>query len=345
MKNMAEIPDNVEIRTREMHTAGEPLRVVESGFPSPRGDTILDKIRYTREHLDPYRKLLMYEPRGHYDMYGALLVPADNKDADIATIFMHNEGYSTMCGHAVVALGRYAVDTGLVRNPSSLETRVAIQCPCGLVEAFVEYKDGKTGNVRFNSVPAFVFATDVTVDVPGYGHVTVDIVYGGSFYAFVADSQYNFRLEEASIQDVRNAAGATTDALRKQLKLSHPESDDLAFLFGTIVTDGQDGQDGCSDTPSSNVCVFAERQIDRSPCGSGGTARIARQYHKEYIKLGQAKQFMGPSKAKFTAKAIKEVTYGGYKAVVVEVSGKGYYCGSSEFSVEEDDVIGRGFLL
>ncbi|XP_033734642.1 trans-L-3-hydroxyproline dehydratase-like [Pecten maximus] len=207
---MSEVPEDVEIRTKEMHTGGEPLRVIESGFPSLGGDTILDKIRFIRENFDAYRKFLMYEPRGHYDMYGALVVPADNKKADIATIFMHNEGYSTMCGHAVIALGRYAVDSGLVRNPSSPETRVAIQCPCGLVEAFVEYENGKTGNVRFNSVPAFVFATDVSVDIPEYGNVTVDIVYGGAFYAFVADAQYNFRLGEVPIQEVRNAAGATT---------------------------------------------------------------------------------------------------------------------------------------
>ncbi|XP_033734645.1 trans-L-3-hydroxyproline dehydratase-like [Pecten maximus] len=155
-------PNNVLIKTKEMHTGGEPLRIVEAGFPAPKGDTILDKIRYTREHLDPYRKLLMSEPRGHRDMFGALLVEPDDKDADLATMFIHNAGYSTMCGHAVIALGRYAVDSGLVRNPSSPETRVAIQCPCGLVEAFVEYKGGKTGNVRFNSVPAFVFATSKT---------------------------------------------------------------------------------------------------------------------------------------------------------------------------------------
>ncbi|XP_060068933.1 trans-L-3-hydroxyproline dehydratase-like [Ylistrum balloti] len=328
-----------------MHTGGEPLRVIESGFPSPQGDTIRDKIRNIREHLDCYRKLLMYEPRGHYDMYGALLVKADTNDADIASIFMHNEGYSTMCGHAVIALGRYAVDSGLVKNPCSPETRVIIQCPCGLVETFVEYEDGETGNVRFNSVPAFVFATDVGVEVPGYGHLTVDIVYGGAFYAFVADSQYNFKLGEVSIEEIRKAGGATTDALKKKVKITHPENDDLAFLYGTIVTDGQDGQDGNSDTPSSNVCVFAERQIDRSPCGSGVTARIARQYHKGFVKLGQAKQFQGPSKAKFSAKAIQEVMYGEYKAVVVEVSGKGHYCGSSRFSLEKDDVIGRGFLL
>ncbi|XP_060070193.1 trans-L-3-hydroxyproline dehydratase-like [Ylistrum balloti] len=336
------IPNNVVIKTREMHTSGEPLRVIESGFPSPRGDTLLEKIRYTREHLDPYRKLLMSEPRGHLDMFGAVLVEPDNKEADMAIMFIHNAGYSTMCGHAIISLGRYAVDSGLVRNLSSPETRVAIQCPCGLVETFVEYKNGKTGYVRFNSVPAFVFATDVSVDVPGYGHVVVDIVYGGAFFALVPDCQYSFRLEGVAPDVIRRAAAATTDALKAQLKLTHPDSDDLAFLYGTIITDGQDGQ---ADIPSTHVCVFAEKQFDRSPCGSGTTARVALLHHKGYVKLGQSRSFRSHIKSEFKAKAVQEVTCGGHKAVIVEVSGNGYYCGSSEFSLEEDDVIGRGFLL
>ncbi|XP_060072069.1 trans-L-3-hydroxyproline dehydratase-like [Ylistrum balloti] len=340
---MAErIPNNVVIKTREMHTNGAPLRVIESGFPSPRGDTLLEKLRYTREHLDDYRKLLMREPRGHLDMFGAVLVEPDDKDADIAAMFIHNAGYSTMCGHAIISLGRYAVDSGLIRNLSSPETRVTIQCPCGLVETFVEYKNGKTGYVRFNSVPAFVFATDMTVDIPEYGRVLVDIVYGGAFYAIVPDSQYSFRLEDVAPDVIRRAAAATTDALKAQLKLSHPDNDDLAFLYGTIVTDGQDGQ---ADIPSTHVCVYGDKLFDRSPCGSGTTARMALLHQKGYVKLGQSRTFRGHIKSEFLAKAIQEVTYGGRKAVVVEVSGNGYYCGSSEFSLEEDDVIGRGFLL
>ncbi|XP_060072006.1 trans-L-3-hydroxyproline dehydratase-like [Ylistrum balloti] len=340
---MAEpVPNNIVIMTREMHTGGEPLRVIESGFPSPRGDTLLEKMRYAREHLDNYRKLLMREPRGHLDMFGALLVEPDNKDADIAAMFMHNAGYSTMCGHAIISLGRYAVDSGLIQKLSSPETRVAIQCPCGLVETFVEYSDGKTGNVRFNSVPAFVFATDIRVEVPEYGHVVADIAYGGSFFAFVSDNQYNFRLSETAPEVVRSAAAATSEALKKELKLFHPNSDDLAFLFGTIITDGQDDR---TDIPSSHICVFAEKQFDRSPCGSGTTARMALLHHKGHVKLGQSRTFRSHTKSEFQAKVVQEVTCGEHKAVVVEVSGKGYYCGSSEFSLETDDVIGRGFLL
>ncbi|XP_077864863.1 trans-L-3-hydroxyproline dehydratase-like [Saccoglossus kowalevskii] len=153
----------MNINTVEMHTGGEPLRIVTDGFPKPDGKTILQKRRFVKEKLDNFRKLLMHEPRGHYDMYGALLVEPDIEDADIAVLFMDNRSYSTMCGHAVIALGRYATDYGYVR-PTEPETKVNIECPCGLVKALVEYKNGKSGSVRFQSVPAFVFATDVHVD-------------------------------------------------------------------------------------------------------------------------------------------------------------------------------------
>ena len=149
---------DIRITTTEMHTGGEPLRIVENGFPEIKGGTILEKRRFIRENLDDIRKLIIFEPRGHFDMYAVILVKPDIVGVDIGTIFVHNEGYSTMCGHAVIALGRYAIDHGIVKNPVSPETKVVFQCPCGPVEAFVEYTNGKTGNVRFLSVPAFVFA-------------------------------------------------------------------------------------------------------------------------------------------------------------------------------------------
>lgn len=150
---------SVRIETIEMHTGGEPLRVVTSGLPELEGKSILEKRRYLKENYDEIRKLLIFEPRGHYDMYGVYLVKPDIAGSDIGCIFVHNEGYSTMCGHAVIALGRYVVDYGIINKPVSPETRVVMQCPCGPVEAFVEYENGKTGSVRFNSVPAYVFIT------------------------------------------------------------------------------------------------------------------------------------------------------------------------------------------
>ncbi|XP_062591045.1 trans-L-3-hydroxyproline dehydratase-like, partial [Saccostrea cucullata] len=147
----------VSISTTEMHTGGEPLRIIEKGYPEIKGRTLLDKINYLKSDLDEYRKLLMWEPRGHYDMYGALLVPSDIETCDFASIFIHNEGYSTMCGHAVIAIGRYAIEKGLVKNVTVPETQINIQCPCGPVAAYVTYDGQNTSAVRFQSVPCFVF--------------------------------------------------------------------------------------------------------------------------------------------------------------------------------------------
>ena len=183
---------SLSIETVEMHTGGEPVRLVVAGYPAIPGADILAKRRHAREHLDHFRRLLMFEPRGHSDMYGALLVEPDLPAADLAVLFIHNEGYSTMCGHAVIALGRWAVDSGRV-NRSAHESRVAIQCPCGLVEANV----AGDGSVKFTSVPAFAFALDAAIDVPGLGPLNVDIGYGGAFYAFVPANRARWHLLSA----------------------------------------------------------------------------------------------------------------------------------------------------
>lgn len=162
----------------DMHTGGEPLRIVWSGYPEIKGDNLLAKRRYAREKLDHLRKVLMLEPRGHFDMYGALIVESEMSEADLGVLFMHNEGYSTMCGHAVIALGRFAVDYGLVKVPVSPETQVNIHCPCGLVKAFVQFSDGKTGAVRFHSIPAFAFGTGNAV----FLNIQCNIQYNYYYY-------------------------------------------------------------------------------------------------------------------------------------------------------------------
>ncbi|XP_019740545.1 trans-L-3-hydroxyproline dehydratase [Hippocampus comes] len=327
----------------DMHTGGEPLRIIVSGYPEVKGHTLLSKRRYARQHLDHLRRALMLEPRGHYDMYGALVVASELPDAHLGVLFMHNEGYSTMCGHAVIALGRFAVDYGLVKEPRSPETPVNIHCPCGLVRAFVEYADGKTGAVRFLSVPAFVFATDVTVAVEGFGNVTVDISYGGAFYAIVDARRFGLDVSESRTRDLVDAATAVTKAVKLQVKLRHPLSDDLAFLYGTILTDGKEE---FSSDATANVCVFAEAQVDRSPTGSGVTARVALQYRRGQIQLKQSRTFRsGATGSQFTGKAVEETTCGDFKAVVVEVAGAAFYTGASCFVQETEDRLKDGFVL
>uniref|UniRef100_A0A3B3HBC6 trans-L-3-hydroxyproline dehydratase n=1 Tax=Oryzias latipes TaxID=8090 RepID=A0A3B3HBC6_ORYLA len=292
-----------EFSVVDMHTGGEPLRIIVSGYPEVKGDTILSKRRYAREHLDHLRRALMFEPRGHADMYGALIVDSETPKADLAVLFMHNEGYSTMCGHAVIALGRFAVDYKLVKEPQTPETQVNILCPCGLVQAFVEYSDGKTGRVRFLSVPAFVFAEDVPVEVEGFGELTVDISYGGAFYAFIDAQRFGLDVTKSRTRDLVDAATAVTKAVKSQVKLYHPCSEDLAFLYGTILTDGKEEY---SPEPTANMCVFAEAQVDRSPTGSGVTARVALQYHKGLIQMNQTRTFQsGATGSQFTGKAVQ----------------------------------------
>jgi proline racemase len=328
-----------------MHTGGEPVRIVVAGYPPIPGATLLAKRRQARERLDHLRRLLMFEPRGHFDMYGVIPVAPDppragEPAADFAVLFMHNEGYSTMCGHAVIALGRWAVDSGRVPLQAP-ETPVAIQCPCGLVRARVSIENGKAGAVAFESVPAFAFARDAAVEVPGAGRVTLDIGYGGAFYAVLPAARFNLDVRTSPTRALVDAAAAVTEAARAQVPLAHPDDPDLAFLYGTILTDGGNG----ADRPSRNICIFAGRQIDRSPTGSGVTARIALQHARGLIALGQERRFESVTGALFTGKALRETKAGNFAAVTVEVGGRAHYTGTSRFTLEENDEIGRGFLL
>jgi proline racemase len=329
------------IETIDMHTGGEPVRIVVDGYPEIPGDTILAKRRHARDHLDHLRRLLMYEPRGHADMYGVIPVEPDHPDADLAVLFIHNEGYSTMCGHAAIAIGRWAVDTGIV-PASEPETPIALQVPAGLLQLTVEVDGGEAGNVRFESVPAFVAIPALDVDVPEHGPVTVDIAFGGAFYAFADVADYGLDLRSSSLRDLVDAAWATTGAVAGTgVTLAHPDHPDLGFLYGTVLTDGADAW---SPEPTINLCVFADRQVDRSPTGSGVTARIAIQRSRGLIDLGAVREFESIVGSRFTGRALRDTRVGDHDAVVVEVGGRAHYVGESRFTVEDDDPL-PSFLL
>lgn len=325
----------------DMHTGGEPVRIITSGYPAIPAGTILEKRAYVRDHLDHLRKMLMFEPRGHYDMYGVLPVEPNLPGADMAVLFMHNEGYSTMCGHAVIALGRYAVDQGIVEKREPF-TVVNIEAPCGLVVATVEVTDGKAGAVSFESVPAFLFARDREIELPGIGNVGYDIAYGGAFYALADCRQFGLEFGRNRVRDFVDAATALTERLKRDVALSHPVHTDLGFLYGTILTDGKDG---FSHEPTRNVCVFADAEVDRSPTGSGVTARLAAMHARGEIGIGQSRQFESITGSRFAGEVVRATSEGGHAAIVARVSGRAFYSGKAEFSVEAGDELGRGFLL
>ena len=330
------------IETVEMHTGGEPVRIVTAGYPKIEGGTLLEKRRFARENLDRFRALIMFEPRGHYDMYGVLQVAPDHPEADMAVLFIHNEGYSTMCGHATIALGRYAFDQGLIKAEGDV-ARLNLQCPCGLVRVTVSLEDGKPGPVSFVSVPAYAFALDREVDVPGHGKVTLDIGYGGAYYAFLSAERFGLDVRKSPTRDLVEAADRVTKAVQAQVKLDHPDSPDLAFLYGTILTDGRAGvtQDGAS----ANICVFAEREVDRSPTGSGVTARIALAVARDPDLLSADFTFESITGSRFTGRVAEQTKTGRFDAIRAEVAGRAYYSGSAIFTVEADDPLAGGFLL
>ena len=329
-----------EIRTCEMHTGGEPVRIVTSGYPPIPGDTILAKRRHARERLDHLRRFLMHEPRGHNDMYGVIPVEPDDPEADLAVLFCHNEGYSTMCGHATIAVARWAVDRGLVAVEEP-RTTVRIQCPCGLVTAHVLCRDGRAGMVHFESVGAFAPLLDASVEVGGVGKVMVDIGYGGAFYAFVPAARFGLDMRKSPARALVDAAWAVTCAAKSQLELNHPGHPDLAFLYGTILTDGTHGE----GRPSANVCVFADRQVDRSPTGSGVTARMAIQRARGLAGVGDERRFSSVTGAVFTGCIVEETVVGEHPAVTVLVGGEAHYTGEACFRGEEGDPLRGGFTV
>lgn len=329
------------LKVVDMHTGGEPLRIVTSGYPDLPKGTILQKRAYVRDKLDHLRRILIFEPRGHYDMYGALLVEPDLPGADLAVLFMHNEGYSTMCGHAIFALGRYAIDASLVKASEPVTT-VNIECPCGMVVADVEVEDGKPGAVTFESVPAFLFKGNCVLDVPGYGMIRSDIGYGGAYYALADAGQFGLRFGRDRVRDFADAASALTGAVNRSVAISHPDHEDLGFLYGSILTDGHDGSAG---TPSRNICVFADAQVDRSPTGSGVTARLAVMHARGEVAIGEERLFESITGSRFSGSVCRLARARSLDAVTVRVSGRAHYSGTAEFMVERDDPLGGGFLV
>ena len=325
----------VELSYIDMHTAGEPVRIVTGGYPDLQGDTILDKRRQARERYDALRRAMMFEPRGHGGMYGVIPVKPSVPGAVLGVLFTHHEGYSTMCGHATIALGRYIVDQGLVEKTEPV-TRFTMEAPCGPLAMECTIENDKGTRVTFESVPAFAEGRDEAYDVPVYGRIVTDIAYGGAYYAILPASRLGLDLYATPVAKLVDAAAALTDTIRAHRKITHPDADDLGFLYGTIITD-----EAAPDQPSSNLCIFAERQIDRSPTGSGVTARMALDHAKGLIKPGVERRFFGIAGVPFDGC----ITRSEGKTVRVAVSGQGYYAGQGTFMVEPDDALGYGFEL
>jgi proline racemase len=329
-----------KITTLDAHTAGEPFRIIIDGLPEIKGDTILARRRLMTDRLDHLRTALMWEPRGHADMYGCIITPPVTPQADFGVLFLHNEGYSSMCGHGIIGVTTVAIETGLIPMQAPMTT-VRIDAPAGLVTAHARIQKGRVASVYFHNVPAFVLTMDRAVDVPGLGSVRYDIAYGGAFYAFVKAEDLGVTTKPADFNALIDKGMAIKRAVMAAGPVAHPFEEDLSFLYGTIIV----GPPHTRGAHSSNVCIFAEGEVDRSPTGTGVSARLALHFARNEIGINDPIVIESILETRFTGKVVETTTFGPHAAVIPEVEGSAWITGRNEFLIDPNDPLKNGFIL
>ncbi|MEU7000760.1 proline racemase family protein [Nonomuraea sp. NPDC046570] len=316
------------IRTVDYHTGGEPFRVVVEGPAPIPGDDVLERRgNAAKPEFDEVRRLLCHEPRGHADMYGCFLVPPDDPGAHLGVLFWHKDGYSTACGHGTIALGVHAVQEGLVAADPDGATDVVIDVPSGRVTARVLCRAGTIESVTFRNVSSYVIARAVDA-----GGVPVDLSYGGAIYASLPASAVGASVTPEHLTALIAHGRRIKAALADHPAARHPGDERLSGIYGVIFYDvlGPDRQ--------RNVTVFADGEVDRSPCGSGTAARLALLHEEGFTGTLVHEGIVGST---FLAR-VADVTPDG---VVPEIEGMAYRTGRHEFELDPRDPVGTGFTL
>ena len=314
------------VSTVDYHTGGEPFRIVTGGVKSLEGRTILDKRRWAAEHADHVRRLLVFEPRGHADMYGCFVTEPEDEGADLGVVFFHNAGYSTACGHGTIALVTWAIESGRIDAVDN-EVEVTVDVPSGRLPTVARVEDGRVTSVRFRNVPAFVHAKDLRA-----GGRDVDVAFGGAFYASLEE-----RVEPAELPRLIELGRAIKADLERDHDVVHPREPELNGVYGVIFWQ----EEGEAPLTQRNVTVFADGEVDRSPCGSGTSARLALLHAEGRLAIGEPLRHLSIVGSEFTGRVVEELAEG----VVTEVEGSAHLTGRHEFVLELDDELGEGFLL
>jgi proline racemase len=328
------------IRTIDVHAAGEPLRVIVEGLAPVPGDTMLEKRRFAQEHLDGVRRRLMWEPRGHADMYGAIVTEPVAPGSDCGVLFLHNEGFSTMCGHGIIGLAKVLVETGVIA-PGSSPSTIRIDTPAGLVVARAAHDAGVVRGVTFENVPSFVYRRGIEVDLPDIGATVCDIAFGGAYYAYCDAADLGLTLEPSQHDRLIDVGRMIKAAVLAQTSVQDPVAPDLGFLYGVIFTGPPAGR----DHHSRHVCVFAEGEVDRSPTGTGVSGRAALLHDEGRLPDGETIVIESILGTCFAVTVVGRSQVADFAAVIPEVSGEAYVTGASSFFVEPDDPLGDGFIF
>lgn len=329
-----------KIKTIDMHTGGEPLRIILEGYPDfPKLD-ILEVRRQLSNQFDHLRKVIMWEPRGHYDMYGLLKVKAQRQDSDFGVIFMHNEGYSTMCGHATIAITKAAIDLDWVKMLEPLTT-IKIDAPCGQLTSYATVENGNVTGMSFDNVPSFFVGT-YNLELPPFGNIQYDLAYGGAFYAYTDISQFNLDCEPHHSQSIIELGKRLKQAVIDTNKdIIHPLESDLSFLYGCIFIDEVNSK----NIHSKNVCIFANGELDRCATGSGVSGRAAIHYAKGELVKNEKIKIASIIGSTLEVEVTGTTQFGPYKAIIPRVYGSAYYTGTHEFWIDPKDPLKDGFLV
>lgn len=337
--NINKLSNYLTISTLDLHTEGEPLRIITSGYPELIGDTILEKRQYARENVDHIRQLLMFEPRGHADMYGAVLTDPVSPNAHFGVLFLHNEGYSSMCGHAIIAIVTAMVETQQI-TASKTPSSVIIDTPAGQVTAYAYYDNNDELQVSFDNVPSYIETINQVVSIPELGEVHYDVAFGGAFYAFVDADKYQISCHANNTEQLIDLGRKIKHAIVADGQPQHPIEQDLSFLYGTIFYSQKTTN---ATSHSRHVCIFADGEVDRSPTGTGVSARAAllNKYQP------QDKRFTIESivDGKMTVEQRANINFHGKEAIIARVSGRAFVTGTHQFLLSKDDIFPNGFLL
>jgi trans-L-3-hydroxyproline dehydratase len=353
----------VRLKTIDAHAAGEPLRLIVEGFPSPPGKTMLAKREWVRAHADHLRRALMLEPRGHADMYGAILTEPVTAGSHAGVLFMHNEGYSTMCGHGIIAVTTMALERGLIMTgpPGSKSTgpgdgaTVVYDSPAGTIRARAKVKAGGAGrageaggareverveSVSFLNVPSFVLHGGLIVKLASRT-IRADVAFGGAFYAIVDSEAVGLPIEAAHLPELRRAGMEIKHAIEAAHAIVHPLDPGLNGIYGTIFTGPPNGE----DADLRNVTIFADAEVDRSPCGTGTAAVMA--VVDAMGLLGAGRPFVHESLigTRFNGRVASRTEVAEHAAIVPEIEGSAWITGEHTFLVDEDDPLRDGFRI
>ncbi|MCF6093679.1 proline racemase family protein [Microaerobacter geothermalis] len=325
------------IQTIDSHTMGEPTRIITGGAPRILGKTMMEKKLYMESELDWLRKLLMSEPRGHKDMFGAILTEPCDETCDLGVVFMDSKGYLNMCGHGTMGTVTTAINTGIMK-PKPV---IRLDTPAGVVECKVKIENDTVKEVSLKNVPSFVLYQDIDIDLPEIGKITMDIAFGGSIFGIVDAAQLGLKLMMEEHQQLIYFGKLIMTEANKQVKVAHPlipQINKIDLVEFSLL----------SNKPGihyRNVVVFGNGQIDRSPCGTGTCAKMASLYQKK--KLALHVEFVHESiiNSTFVGKLLDVQQVGKYQAVIPQITGSAWITGMHQFIIEKDDPYPEGFLI